>query len=57
MDDMFQPSSGHRQVQYKEMWGSTELRTRILLLMFLLTPCTPILFLYFYNPAHQKDYL
>ena len=21
------------------------------------TPCTPILFLYFYYPAHQQDYL
>ena len=29
MDNMFQPSSGHHQVQYKEMWGSTELRTRM----------------------------
>ena len=27
MDNMFRPSSGHHQVQYKEMWGSTELRT------------------------------
>jgi len=29
MDKMFRPSSGHHQVRYKEMWGSTELRTRM----------------------------
>ena len=29
MDYMFQPSSGHHQVQYKEMWGSTEVCTRM----------------------------
>ena len=29
MVNMFQPSSGHDQVQHKEMWGSTELRTRM----------------------------
>ena len=41
MDNMFRPSSGHRQVQYKEMWVSTELRTRM--------GCTnPHLFLYIF---------
>ena len=29
MDNMFRPSSGHHQVQYKEMWGSTESRTQV----------------------------
>ena len=29
MDNMFRQSSGHHQVQYKEMWSSTELRTRM----------------------------
>ena len=29
MDNMFRPSSGHHQVQYKEMWSSTELSTRM----------------------------
>jgi hypothetical protein len=29
MDNIFRPSSGHHQVQYKEMWSSTGLRTRM----------------------------
>jgi len=29
MDNMFRLSGSHHQVQYKEMWNSTELRTRM----------------------------
>ena len=34
MDNMFRPSSGHHQVQYKEMWSSTELHTNGIPLAF-----------------------